>query len=367
MPQVAAGLGAPGASGAPWGAWVVRVVEDDSSTLTSRFIEVDDEGREHIFHKRGSELIYSVRGEFGWEETVVASAGLPAGMVVGGDGRAHLLQRASSLMVYHELLHGIHTVEVIDTRGGDRWDIALDGTGGVHVVYNLPSDDLVYAFRSSAGVPWALETVTDDAADEIEIAVGPAGVVHVVYIPTTFLDARHVTRVSPGVWVNEEIPGCASSLDLALDVAGNPTLSCWYFDGLYFARLTGGTWTRSRVEASARNGHQSTIEMDSKGLPHIAYSMLLTSSGDDLVNHPRPKYASLTSAGWVVETVDNDGTFNGYGPSLALDAMDRPHILYALVWRARTLDPVDRDGALNPYAELRIGTPVASVLGAAGN
>ena len=70
-------------------------------------------------------------------------------------------------------------------------------------------------------------------------------------------------------------------------------------------------------------GRFSSLALDSKGSPHISF---VDNSNGDL------KYASWTSSGWTVQTVDPAAGRVGYlyeeYCSLALDSNDRPHICY---------------------------------------
>jgi len=372
-PQVAAGIfpaGLPSATTAPWGAWLVQIVDQDFVSAGTHSLAIDDSGQKHVFYARfqPTELIHATDDGSQWNEQVVATAGIPAGMVTGPGGLVHLLQKDLPYLVYHRLNGDTHNVEVVDNRGVDRRDIAVDTAGGVHLAYNLPSDLLVYAYRAPAG-GWMLQTIASDAANEVEIAVGGDGTVHIVYVPSSFLDARYVFRDVSGTWTNEEIPGCVSFLDIALDSEGTANVVCWYYDGVYFnRRLATDSWERTRIEGSARNGYDAALAIDSDDKPHVAYSMQLGPSGDDLVNHPRPKYASPGLDGWFVESLDHDGMFNGLRPSIQVDSHDRPHVLYAYSYRAKTIDAVlDQDDLLNPHSQLRLATPVASVLGAVEN
>jgi hypothetical protein len=93
------------------------------------------------------------------------------------------------------------------------------------------------------------------------------------------------------------------------------------FQSMLFAQAT-PTWTTQGVDDSGSHG---SIAYDSSGNPHIAYSKWYTVNteyGDSSTY--ALSYAVKTGANWTTQTIDPSGG----GGLLALDSMNRPHIIY---------------------------------------
>jgi hypothetical protein len=68
----------------------------------------------------------------------------------------------------------------------------------------------------------------------------------------------------------------------------------------------------------------SSITLDSKGNPHIAYSETTYFSNGSSQSYPL-MYASIAGKNWTTQSIDNYGEY----PSLVFDSSDFPHISYA--------------------------------------
>ena len=80
------------------------------------------------------------------------------------------------------------------------------------------------------------------------------------------------------------------------------------------------TWNIEIVDSIHMSCNYSSIALDSKGNPHIAYQSL---SGSCL------KYAVWTGSEWIIETVDDPYARDaGRYVSIAVDSNDNPHICY---------------------------------------
>jgi hypothetical protein len=97
-----------------------------------------------------------------------------------------------------------------------------------------------------------------------------------------------------------------------------------YYDGAsntlkYARRAANGVWGATvTVDAGQFAGQFLSLELDSSGLPGIAY---YDARNADL------KYAHFNGSTWDVMTVDSTHT-TGYYPSLRFDNLDRPNISY---------------------------------------
>jgi len=113
--------------------------------------------------------------------------------------------------------------------------------------------------------------------------------------------------------------------------SGSYSFESYYISGCNSYLTQSGAWTAAKtlldwqietVDSMGDTGRSSSLVLDSTGCAHIAYH---TDDSGYL------KYARYTGSSWQVETVDNTvglGYWGGYSVSLALDAQQRPHIVY---------------------------------------
>jgi hypothetical protein len=167
-------------------------------------------------------------------------------------------------------------------------------------------------------------------------------------------------------WTTTEGKELARFTSIALDPDGYPLISYmdWKNGHMKFARLNtwnkhkrlppgSGTltktwWTTETVDASSSYaGWGSSIAVDSKGEPHIAYLVQ-----DSFSAFPQLMYAHKTEAGWEIKRIDNaagqvdggdqkwwiENVRDGTGTSIAIDSKDQPHITYVDYNRAPKKD-----------------------------
>ena len=116
----------------------------------------------------------------------------------------------------------------------------------------------------------------------------------------------------------------AGATTICLDSAGNPWIS--YVNGpiggetfdVKLAAFTGDEWTFDTVDSDTW-GHAS-LALDSHDRPHLCFRQ------SNLYAQGILRYATWTGDAWAIETVDP--TLGLYGPSITVDASDRPHIAY---------------------------------------
>jgi len=121
---------------------------------------------------------------------------------------------------------------------------------------------------------------------------------------------------------------CGDMASLALDSQGWPHISYWegtiptdVYD-LKYARWDGSAWRVERVDTAGDVGAWSCIALDSLDRPRISYFDYGAGADSKL------KYARWDGSAWQVVMVDTTDSIGGYGTSLALDSLDRPHISY---------------------------------------
>jgi hypothetical protein len=143
---------------------------------------------------------------------------------------------------------------------------------------------------------------------------------------------------------------------LAIDSRGNPHIA--YFDRsswhLKYAVKAGGVWSTETADATFLEGEGCSIALDAQDNPHISY---FANSIYDL------KYAVKVAGVWMIETAVAAGDV-GWQTSLALDSQGNPHIshfdvdnsalLYTYkaggLWWTETVDDVGWTGEFSSIA-----------------
>lgn len=139
------------------------------------------------------------------------------------------------------------------------------------------------------------------------------------------------TLVSAGAWWIEVVDNqgeVGKYSSIALDSKGRPHIA--YFDGsknsLKYAWWDGSGWKIEIVDESENLelvGIDVSLALDSRDLPHLTY---FVSPGPLQEGSPGLRYARLTPRGWEIQAVDN-GNLGSYS-SLVLDPRGNPHVSY---------------------------------------
>lgn len=213
-------------------------------------------------------------------------------------------------------------IETIDSGGWQGNSLALDSADRPHLAYfDRTSMELRYARRGTGA--WITETVSHGAVTwYVSLAMDSEDRPHIAYFD--FDNSRIAYAHHNGTaWITDTVSsnvGGQGYTSLALGPDDLPHIS--YFDttgpGLIYAYQNGTSWFTETVD-STYAGCFSSIQLDSAGLPRISY--FACGPVRDL------KYARRDGVGWVVETVESTGDVGWY-TSLALDAVDHPHISY---------------------------------------
>jgi hypothetical protein len=180
---------------------------------------------------------------------------------------------------------------------------------------------------------------------------------HIVYVYYSGHLIRYARKTETGWTFSEfeEDDDVEIDVAMALDGAGHPHVSYW--DGIYYGEahdlkygyFDGTEWHTTLVDAPGDVGRGSSIAVDSRNHPHIAYY--------DETNSAL-KYAYFDGSHWNVTTLDDFEfiSFN-FRTSIAIDAQDHVHIAYSTAF----LDGLSDTGVLK-YALLDGATWSISVI-----
>lgn len=376
---VAAGLlpqGIPGVSEASWGVWKAETADGSYANPGRQAgLALDSLGNPHITYGGGGGAWYARRAGVLWEKFRVESDTFSGGIAVDSLDRPHVVVAGG---VYKTTLrYGVwdgngFTMETVEVTGAgyiQQARIAFDDSDRPHISYELAGSVIKYATKVNGN--WVAETIDTHQIYTHDMAVDPAGRVHVVYSSDDPGDAmRYAVRDLAGAWTITVLQGCTDEPGIDLDSAGRPHISCHSaVDGLEYYRHDGTQWVRERLDDGEfwrpfwQRGFQTDIALDSQDRPHVAYSDRF----DPLDPHTvlfqgHMKYATKIHGAWVFEQADPVGTANGFDPSIQVDMQDRPRLSYILGW----VFGFAGCSTANPCFDLKYAEPAVAALGAVG-
>ena len=232
-----------------------------------------------------------------------------------------------SLCALVPAVHAAWTIEAADTLGntGYRTHLVLDAAALPHVAFTrVDPYQLLYATRSSAGT-WTTETVDANEGNAESfynsIALDQQGVPHIAYYSGAGR-LSYATRGASGQWSSKVVD--ADSLvgkTPCLAIASTNRAYISYFDErhghLKLAMQTANGWTTTVLDSTGVVGWDTSLALDVRDVPHIAYHEWVTGQLRYLV------------VGSIPQVVDEPGPFPTlYNTSLALDAASLAHISY---------------------------------------
>jgi hypothetical protein len=155
------------------------------------------------------------------------------------------------------------------------------------------------------------------------VALDREGKVHISYRgPGRIL--KYVSNRT-GTWVPESVFSAetpvARESSIAIDSNGLPHISFSYSDGSaedlkYARKKADGTWEVTTVFTTLSGGMENGIALDTRGKAHISHWQW---NGDDLL------YSTNSGGDWTTATID-DAYWQR--TSIAVDSQDEPHIVY---------------------------------------
>lgn len=283
----------------------------------------------------------------------------PVGIAVDGAGRVHISWQSSDYHLHHAWLDGARRRdEVVDgTSDCGAWSsIALDSAGHPHIAYhadpaNPPGHVLRYAHFD--GSHWVLEDL-GDGGYATAIAIDGDDRPHLVHASGTGV-FEYLHRDTGG-WERES-PGSFSAawftpMSLALDSAGHAHVGLEepILHHPFYATNASGTWVASELADGSARG--ASVAIDSLDLPRAAIA--LSDAGTI-------RYSRFDGAAWTSEDLYDPSDFPPglsnapVSAALALDAQDRPQILFVTKFSGPGGGPQIPVYSFRDGAEWRIG------------
>jgi hypothetical protein len=253
-------------------------------------------------------------------------------------------------------VYSVDTVDVVMMSS-----IALDANGYPRISYNKEGPCLEHAKWN--GNIWELENVDcfGSVGEGSSIAIDSEGHAHISYYDWSYMGVRYA-KWDGSSWNIETVDSghVIGWTGLALDNGNNPhVVYPWHLpEGeVRYATQVGGQWNIEAVDVSGAGvGYGPSIALDSNDFPHVSYAM-----GDGLRLH----YAKWNGSAWNTEIPDPSTHINSHSYiSLALDSNDYPHISYqdndnedlmyarwdGGAWDIQTVESDGRAGAISSIA-----------------
>ncbi len=209
-------------------------------------------------------------------------------------------------------------------QGLDPWTltIALDHTGGVHVVENWSWGSGLYTgFLNYDRDEITNRSIFIPTRPTLSLAVDSRYAPHIVFVPTEGAAMQYWTEVGD-TWLSETLP---AGLGGAVAVDASDVLHMVYYDLaqgdlIYGTRppLLGGAWNFTPLDQAGDVGKAPSIAIDALGRPHVSY---YDATNQDL------RYAALDGGSWQRQTVDSFGNV-GTASSIAVNPAGLPLIAY---------------------------------------
>ena len=230
-------------------------------------------------------------------------------------------------------------IELVDSADdvGRYASLALDDQGLPHISYCQydPARYLCTALKYAHydRVEWQIQTVDSagDVGEYTSLALDPANQPHISYFDVSRLELRYA-RYNGGNWQIETIGAGMINPSLAIDSQGRPHISCRVMgpqEDLGYIHHDGTHWITETL-GLGYYGAGNSLALDAADRPHIVFSQY---------------YAHFDGAAWQIEAIPAPAIHN---PSLALDAAGLPHI--GLGYAGRVLTYIHGKKPGNPAA-----------------
>jgi uncharacterized repeat protein (TIGR01451 family) len=289
------------------GSWIVPPSPISSSGQSWRpQLAVGPDGAVHIVWKEWQDtenkIAYVMRRSDGsWSVPLIISDGLP---LEGGDEVPHIAVSASNIVHVvwkhtrrydprYQRIYWIsrdasgvwsspRDISNVPREGPQQPRLAVDQTGGVHVVWTDGGNRTLYACRLAEG-PWSRPRVIREGyvGDPPELAVDATGKVDVAWYDAVSGSVFYAQGSCQGAWSALETIGVSGYPSLAVDRAGTAHLLTWSSapPGVaggqlrYVRRPSGGSWSTPQTldGVPSYRLEKPSLAVDDSGGAHVVW------------------------------------------------------------------------------------------------
>jgi hypothetical protein len=344
--------------------WVVEVVDfgnlgpNGSYGLREPSLTLDSQAWPHIayFDAWNRSLKHAFKDASGWHTEIVDRADCfppdfeGPSLVLDSLDQAWIAYGAATtpcdaswdvrLAHWNGAVWDVQTVDPPGTVAGWQPSLDLDALDRPRIAFfaNMMTDPEVW-YAEWDGGSWRYESVV--AGDFLSVMPHPSvislkvdsrGNPGLAYAQTADFNNLSYYYRNGGVWRWQRVDLTATAevdyISLALDSRDFPSISYAHAAGeqLRYARWNGSQWILDFPTTFGLTGAESSLAVDSQDEPHISYNHAPSWSGGSDV--PDYAYYVRKSGGLWVWPQTPDPTEVGWGPSLALDSHDLPHIAW---------------------------------------
>jgi hypothetical protein len=247
--------------------------------------------------------------------------GAQSSIVLDSSGQPHVayLDTTNGNLKYAKLTSSGWKISTVASTGlvGDWPSIDLDSNNRPHIsYYDITNQAIKYVKMTSTGA-WSFKTIDSTNRLHSSLALDKYDRPRILYEDTTGLGYAKVT--SSGSWLVSKVVSSGANPSIAIDSDGRTNFS-YKSSGLKYAhRDSAGTWHFASVDTSSScTGAHSSLVLDSKDIPHIAYSDDCSLSGNHM------KYATHSEGKWQIDIIG----YHAVTGDLALDKNNLPNVSY---------------------------------------
>ena len=310
--------------------WQIETLENPLHALHTS-LALDGDHRPHISYKVSGSTEDMVHYAFfdgdSWQSEEIDSSDFvgDTSLAVDRRDRPHISYSEVDRGVLYAFFDGSSwRTETVDEDGiAFQVSLALDSHGQPHISYHEGSVGLKYA--SSDGVAWETETVDGKAGFvDMSLALNDMDQPHIAYVDRFEEDLKYAFFDGDG-WAiqavdREDVAG-PQGTTLALDRSGRPHIAYVGADDLKYAHWDGSSWQVETVDSAEERSAHLSLALDALDRPHISYQQRSGPASGDL------QYAFFDGGNWQTEAVQSGRDVGRYS-SLAVEGIDRPHISY---------------------------------------
>jgi hypothetical protein len=300
-------------------------------------VGLDGTGHVVFYNSQFSKLIYAKGTESGWQTREIVT-------LEGGNGFAgtsdiglsptdaiHISFHDGNNRLMHAALDGeTFNIEEIANTPYVSHEIAVDPAGNVHLVYIGAAEEVMHAFRYQGD--WIHHSIDIAECEVPSLTIDQDGRVHIGYYKHNLNEIRYATNRSGSYLVSTVDEIWTEDIDIALNAAGVPHLVYTNGNKIYMGQLENGTWTVETIryllyfDGNVVEGIEAVaLKFDSQGAAHVGSVVDMYHdgyySGLDFVS-----YSTNASGDWFHEgRLANTGSDN---VEIALDDNGRARLIH---------------------------------------